>query len=107
MAAQRIVMPRIKELLRLRYECAPSFEPIGHALQRSKGVVAMYVKSAEVCGPDWPQLRAKEKDEARFRLSLGRGRGAAPRHVAPDLAYIHQDRKRNGVTPAMLWEEYR
>ena len=41
MPTERIAMHRIKELLRLRYECALSFERIALALKISKGVVAM------------------------------------------------------------------
>ncbi len=57
MSAERIAMHRIKELLRLKYECALSFERIARALKISKGVVAKYVKAAEVAGLDWPQWK--------------------------------------------------
>ena len=57
MPTERIVMHRIKELLRLKYECGLSFERIARALKISKGVVAKYVKAAEVAGLDWPQVR--------------------------------------------------
>lgn len=57
MAAERIAKHRIKELLRLKYECALSFERIGRALKLSKGVVAKYVKAAEMAGLDWAQIR--------------------------------------------------
>ena len=107
MAAERIAMHRIKELLRLKYECALSFERIGRALRISKGVVAKYVKAAEVAGLDWAQIRDLDEDALERRLNLRHGRGAARGHVAPDFAHVHQELKRKSVTLALLWEEYR
>lgn len=107
MPTERIAMHRIKELLRLKYECALSFERIARALKVSKGAVAKYVKAAEVAGLDWPALQALDEDELERRLNLRHGRGPAQRHVAPDFAHVHQELKRNGVTLALLWEEYR
>jgi transposase len=107
MPAERIAMHKIKELLRLKYDCALSFEQVARALQVSKGVVAKYVKATEVSGLAWPQLAELDEDELRRRLNLRHGRGAAQTHVAPDLAHVHQELKRKGVTLALLWEEYR
>ncbi len=50
MPAERIAMHNIKELLRLKYDCALSHERIARALSISKGVVAKYVKAAEASG---------------------------------------------------------
>lgn len=107
MAAERIAMHRIKELLRLKYECALSFERIGRALKISKGVVAKYVKAAEVAGLNWPQIRELDEEALERRLSARQGRGAARGYVAPDFAYVHQELRRKSVTLALLWEEYR
>lgn len=107
MPTERIAMHRIKELLRLKYECALSFERIARALKVSKGVVAKYVKAAEVSGLDWPALQVLDEEAVERRLNLRHGRGTAQRHVAPDFARVHQELKRNGVTLALLWEEYR
>nr|WP_131111339.1 IS21 family transposase [Sulfuricystis thermophila] len=107
MAAERIAMHKIKELLRLKYECALSFEQIARALKVSKGVVAKYVKAAEVVGLDWGQIKDLDEDALERRLNLRRGRGAASDHVVPDFARVHQELKNKSVTLALLWEEYR
>lgn len=104
MPTERIAMHRIKELLRLKYECALSFERIGRALKVFKGVVAKY---AEVSGLDWPALQALDEEALERRLNLRHGRGPAQRYIAPDFAHVHQELKRNGLTLALLWEEYR
>ncbi len=107
MPTERIAMHRIKELLRLKYECALSFERIARALKVSKGVVAKYVRAAEVSGLDWPALQALDDEALEQRLNLRHGRGPAQRYIAPDFAHVHQELKRKGVTLALLWEEYR
>ena len=100
-------MHRIKELLRLKYECAQSLERTARALGISKGVVAKYVTAAKVSGLDWPQLRGMDEAELDARLNLRHGRGAGAGHAPVPLAYVHQELKRKGVTLALLWEEYR
>ena len=107
MPAERIAMHNIKELLRLKYDCALSHERIARALSISKGVVAKYVKAAEASGVGWAELAAA--DEARLRALLGgtpRLRGTAVGYRMPDLAAVHQGLKRKNVTLALLWEEY-
>jgi transposase len=107
MPAERIAMHNIKELLRLKYDCALSHERIARALSISKGVVAKYVKAAEASGVGWAELAAA--DEARLRALLGgtpRPRGTAVGYRMPDLAAVHQGLKRKNVTLALLWEEY-
>ncbi|MBU2729199.1 IS21 family transposase, partial [Acidithiobacillus caldus] len=107
MPAEPIAMHKIKELLRLKYDCALSHEQIARALSISKGVVAKYVKAAEVSGRPWAELSATDEAELRRLLSVGsRGRGASLGYATPDLAAVHQGLKQKNVTLALLWEEY-
>ena len=48
MPTERIAMHKIKELLRLKYDCALSHEQIARALSISKGVVTKYVKATAI-----------------------------------------------------------
>ncbi len=70
MPAERIAMHNIKELLRLKYDCALSHERIARALSISKGVVAKYVKAAEASGVGVGRTGGLA-DEARLRVLLG------------------------------------
>lgn len=107
MPAERIAMHKIKELLRLKYDCALSHEQIARALSISKGVVAKYVKAAEVSGRPWAVLSMTDEAELRRLLGIGsRGRGASLGYAAPDFAAVHQGLKQKNVTLALLWEEY-
>ena len=107
MPAEPIAMHKIKELLRLKYDCALSHEQIARALSISKGVVAKYVKAAEASGRAWAELSATDEAELRRVLGVGlRGRGASLGYAAPDFAAVHQGLKQKNVTLALLWEEY-
>ena len=107
MPAEPIAMHKIKELLRLKYDCALSHEQIARALSISKGVVAKYVKAAEVSGRPWADLSGTDEAELRRLLGVGlRGRGASLGYAAPNLAAVHQGLKQKNVTLALLWEEY-
>jgi hypothetical protein len=46
-------MRKVKEVLRLRYDCSLSLDAIARALSLFKGVVAKYVKNAELANLDW------------------------------------------------------
>ena len=105
MPAQRRAMRKIVEVLRLRFESNLSFDRIAAATRISKGAVTKYVTRAQAAGIVWP-LPASV-DEAQLEALLFPS--AAPpveRRAAPDLAHIHQELKRKGVTLMLLWEEY-
>lgn len=108
MPAERIVMRRIRELLRLKYECGLSHERIARALGLSKGVIAKYVGLAHQAGLSWQEARGLEELELERRMHAARPAAAASLagYVQPDYALVHQELKRKGVTLALLWEEY-
>jgi len=106
MPSRRITIRRIKELLRLRYECGLSLERVARAQNLSKGVVAKYLKRAAAAGMVWEVVRELDETELAARLQ----RPAPPRvssFAAPDFAWIHQELKKKSVTLQLLWEEYR
>ena len=72
MPTERIALHRIKELLRLRLrdECALSFERLALALKICKSVVAEYVKAAQFGGIDGSTLSTL--DDAELDRRLGR-----------------------------------
>lgn len=106
MPSRRITIRRIKELLRLRYECRLSLERVARAQNLSKGVVAKYLKRAAATGIVWDEVRELDETELATRLQ----RSAQPRvssFAAPEFAWIHQELKKKSVTLQLLWEEYR
>ncbi len=68
MPAQRMTMHRIREVLRLKYECGLSHATIARALGIAKGSVANYVAAAQVAGIS--ASVARELDDAALLTRL-------------------------------------
>ena len=106
MPTPRVAMRKIKECLRLKLDCDLSHERIALSLGLSKGVVSKYVARAEAAGLDWPALSALDETQVAARL-------CAPAPVvrgdrAPiDLAWVHRELRRKGVTRQLLWQDAR
>jgi len=99
-------MRKIKECLRLKLDCGLSHERIALALGLSKGVVSKYVARATAAGLDWLALSAM--DETEIAAKLCAPAPAVRGERAPiDLAWVHRELRRKGVTRQLLWEEYR
>lgn len=105
MPAQRMTMHRIREVLRLKYECGLSHETIARALGIAKGSVANYVAAAQVAGIS--ASVARELDDAALLTRLHPQRYVRHGHAVPDFAHVHREVHRKGVTLQLLWEEYR
>jgi transposase len=105
MPARRRAMRKILEVLRLRFESNLSFDRIAAATRISKGAVTKYLGRAKTAGIGWP-LPAAIDEAALEALLFARATPALERRAAPDLAHVHQELKRKGVTLMLLWEEY-
>lgn len=107
MPAERVSMRKIKEVLRLKWECGLSNRQIAQSCALARPTVTEYLCRAAAAGVAWP-LPA-EFDEGRLEQLLFPPRSAIrtePRLV-PDWAEVHQELKRKGVTLWLLWQEYK
>ncbi len=94
MAAKRISMRKIKDILRL-HAAGLSGRKIAVALGVSRSVVATTLKrAADTEGP--PDESALYGDVRKM-----------PDRPIPDWSDLHRDLKRKGVTLQLLWEEYK
>jgi len=105
MGAERLLMRRIREILRLKNECGLSHRAIAQACGVGLGTVSEYLRRAERCGVVWP-LPA-ELDEAALEARLFPAPTPTQERALPDLVWLHGELKRVGVTLQLLWEEYR
>lgn len=105
MPVKRVSMRKIKECLRLKFDCALSHEQIARALGLSKGAVTKYLQRASQVGLNWETAAALEESQLEARLSPARGQPMS-RRVLPDWAVVHRELRRKGVTLQLLWEEY-
>jgi len=106
MAAARLSMRQVREVLRLKWECGFSDRQTARSCGLSRPAVAEYVKRASAAGLFWP-LPAQLDDAAlEARLYPITAAAVDPR-PQPDFPTIHRELARKGVTLALLWEEYK
>ena len=105
MAAKRLLMRQIREILRLKYEVGLKHRAIAKACSVGYGTVSNYVTRARGAGLTWP-LPDDLGDDALEALvfpppTLGASRAEL------DYTHIHAELRRSGVTLQLLWIEYR
>ena len=107
MAARRLSMRKIKEVLRLRYEKGLSARQIAKSLDIGRSTIRDYLDRAEQAGLGWPL--PSELDEASLEHRLFPSIHAVPqeKRQMPSPEYLHQELKRKGVTLQLLWHEYK
>jgi transposase len=107
MAATRLPMRRLRELLRLRYEAGLSHRSIAQACAVGLGTVTSYVQRAAAAGLAWPL--PDDLDDATLEARrFARPKFASARNrPVPDWAQLHHELKKPGVTLQLLWLEYR
>lgn len=107
MSSKSITMRKIKEVLRLRFECGLSMQAIARALELSKGAVVKYCQLAACAKINWQEV--EDWDEARLRSALAPATpqfaGSAP-YAFPNFARVHQELKNKCMTLQLLWSEY-
>ena len=98
-------MRKVKDVLRLKLEAGMSHEMISVTVGISKGAVTQYLQRATRAGVGWP-VAPELDDSALEALLFPPAPKQRSRYVTPDLALVHQELKRKGVTLLLLWEEY-
>lgn len=100
-------MRKAREILRLKHEAGLSNRQIAASVQLTHVAVGAYLQRAREVGIGWP-IPAEVDDDQLHGLLGGRGTpaGGAVRPL-PEMAYLHTELRRPGVTLQLLWEEYR
>ena len=107
MAAERLSMRTIKEVLRLKWEKAFSNKQVAQSCNIARSTVRDYVSRAEKAGLSWPL--ASDLDDSRLEALLfppPAMDGIQQRGVL-DMEYIHRELARKSVTLRLLWLEYK
>ena len=108
MPAERVSMRRVREILRLKYECGATERAIARSIGIARSTVALTVERGAAAKLSWP-LPATLTDrvlEAMLYASAGALQGLR-RKAEPDWTHVHRELRRPGVTLMLLWEEYR
>ena len=108
MAAERLSMRRLREVLRLKFEAGLSQKAIAVSAHVAQSTVSDYVGRARRAGLGWPLPAAVDDDAAVERLLFPPAPAVAPaERPEPDWGWVHRELRRKHVTRMLLWEEYR
>jgi len=107
MPARRVSVRKIRELLRLLWECGLSQRQVAGCCGIGKTTVVECVARARRSGLDWSTAALLSDEELEIRLYPPVELVPAAERPAVDWAVVHTELKRKGVTLSLLWEEYR
>ena len=107
MAAKRISMRKIKEVLRLFHEAQLSRRQIARSLSISRDTVGSTLRRAQAAGITWPLPEGLSEEEIEERLYPPPETLSPADRPEPDWAHIHRELRRKGVTLQLLWQEYK
>ena len=107
MAATRLLMRRLREILRLRYEAGFTQRAIADACRIGLGTVSTYLQRAEAAGLTWPLADDLDDAALEARLFVRPAWPAPSDRALPDWRQLHLELKKPGVTLMLLWQEYR
>lgn len=107
MAARRLSMRKIREILRLKYEQECSVRQIAASCNVSIGIVSDYLLRARSAGLTWPL--PPDYDDAVLEQQLFPSSQAIPgsNRQMPPMEYLHHELKKKRVTLQLLWYEYK
>lgn len=106
MAARRVSVRRIKEVLRLGAQ-GLSDRAIGRSLRIAKNTVRRYRSRAEAVGIGWPLPEEWTDSELEGKLFPEAPRPSNEPRAIPDWSEVHRELRRPGVTLQLLWLEYK
>lgn len=107
MPNERLTMRKIREILRLHYDCKLSHREIATSCLVSRSTVSQYIHRAQAAGLAWPvpaDCDDEQLEKLLFPTCAGRPKTTAP---MPDFADMHAKLRHKGMTLALLWERYK
>jgi transposase len=106
MPQERLTVRKIREILRLKWECQLSERVVARSCCISHSTVGDYVKRAEAAGLKWP-LPEDLSDNQLYDLLFPRTEQLTPKAIPmPDWEKVLLELRKKGVTLRLLWMEY-
>jgi transposase len=106
MAAERLSMRQIKEVLRQKWVLGRTHREVAASLGVSTGGVSGAITRATAAGLDWNQVQSLDEVTLATRLYGAPAETERTDRPMPGPAYIHAERSRPGVTLELLHLEY-
>jgi DNA-binding transcriptional regulator LsrR (DeoR family) len=91
-------MRKVREVLRLHFECGCKHRQISAACGVSPSIVTDYLERARRTGMTWEQARTLKDSEVEARLFTLLGRSEPAARTAIDLEWVHRELARVGST---------
>ena len=107
MSAERLSMRKIKEVLRLKYDCDLSNEAIASSCGVGRTTVREYLRRAHQAGLSWPLPEEMSDGDLERLLFPPPPSIPGSQRPPPDYTAIHRELRRKGVTLFLLWQEYK
>lgn len=103
----RHTIRKIREVLRLFFDCHLTQRQISASTGVSKGSIADYLSRARKRGLTWQEAETLDDAEVEKHLFQRLGVCEPPRREPIDFGWVHQELRGRGVTLQQLWVEYR
>ncbi|PTB24597.1 hypothetical protein C9I56_33105, partial [Paraburkholderia caribensis] len=101
-------MRKIREVLRLHFECDRSHREIAQAMGTSTSTVWQYLRRARLAGLSWPLPAELQTDDVALEARLyPPPTQREPPCGMPHWPTVHREIGKPGVTLDLLWQEYR
>jgi transposase len=108
MAAESLSMRKTKEILRLYYEAGLRKRQIARSCNLSPSTVVKYIQKAEKAGIRWPLPEGVDESTLEEMLfAEAKDNRSSEQRPMPDMAEIHKELRKKGVTRQLLWLEYK
>ena len=107
MPAERLMMRKVREIMRLKFGAGLAHKAIGRSLGIAASTVRLTLQRAAEAGLIWPLPDDLTDAVLEERLYGAAGTKQGHRRLTePDWAAVHRELKRKHVTLSVLWEEY-
>jgi transposase len=107
MAAERLPMRKLREIIRLRLQAGQSGRAIARACEVSPSTIGGYLGRIALARLTWPLPPEFDDDDALERLLFPDELHPVSDRPEPDWSYVHRELKRRHVTKMLLWQEYK
>lgn len=107
MARPRLAMRKVRDILRLAVGEGLSLRQVAASLNIPFTTVADHLRRAKSAGLSWPLPEDLDDGALEALLFKKDAPPASTSRPAPDLAYVHRELRKKGVTLMLLWMEYR
>lgn len=97
-------MRKIRDTLRLHFECGQSANKIATSLSMARSVVQECLRRAKAHAVNWPL--PNDLDDTDLERILYPGPMPSKGPAEPDWEYVHRELRRPGVSRELLWTEY-